>query len=140
MRFFNFNFFQVQDYFTYAKVFALIIIIITGFVRLGQGHTEHFTWEGTEKDPTVIALSFYSGLFAYTGWNYLNFIIEEMKVMDNLQKNMKCQHLYNQQFKIKSQGGTSHFRFLIINWTVSVISSNPRKDCNVRFTTIPLKP
>ncbi|XP_023327717.1 large neutral amino acids transporter small subunit 1 isoform X2 [Eurytemora carolleeae] len=70
---------MVQDYFTYAKVFALIIIIITGFVRLGQGHTEHFTWEGTEKDPTVIALSFYSGLFAYTGWNYLNFIIEEMK-------------------------------------------------------------
>lgn len=70
---------MVQDYFTYAKVFALIIIIITGFVQLGRGRTEHFTWEGTETNPTVIALSFYSGLFAYTGWNFLNFIIEEMK-------------------------------------------------------------
>jgi len=69
----------VQDYFTYAKVLALILIIITGFVQLGRGRTEYFTWEGTETDPTVIALSFYSGLFAYTGWNYLNFIIEEMK-------------------------------------------------------------
>merc|ERR1719320_653925 len=70
---------MVQDYFTYAKVFALLLICNTGFVRLGQGWTEHFTWADTEADPTLIALSFYSGLFAYTGWNYLNFIIEEMK-------------------------------------------------------------
>merc|ERR1711971_1094404 len=70
---------MVQDYFTYAKVFALLLICNTGFVRLGQGWTEHFTWTDTETDPTLIALSFYSGLFAYTGWNYLNFIIEEMK-------------------------------------------------------------
>ena len=46
---------------------------------LSQGHTSYFTWEGTETDLTVVAASFYSGLFAYTGWNWLNFIIEEMK-------------------------------------------------------------
>jgi len=69
----------VQDYFTYAKLFALIMICITGFVQLGYGRTEYFTWEDTVTDPSVIALSFYSGLFSYTGWNYLNFIIEEMK-------------------------------------------------------------
>lgn len=28
---------------------------------------------------TKIALSFYSGLFAYNGWNYLNFVIEELQ-------------------------------------------------------------
>ena len=71
---------QVQDYFTYAKLLALVIICFTGFLQLGRGRTEFFTWENTEEDITVIALSFYSGLFSYTGWNYLNFIIEEMKV------------------------------------------------------------
>ncbi|KAH9633277.1 hypothetical protein HF086_000876 [Spodoptera exigua] len=40
---------------------------------------QHFTFEGTTNDVTSIALSFYSGLFAYNGWNYLNFIIEELK-------------------------------------------------------------
>ena len=43
------------------------------------GKTENFTWDDTETDITKIALSFYSGLFAYNGWNYLNFVIEELK-------------------------------------------------------------
>ncbi|CAG7729429.1 unnamed protein product [Allacma fusca] len=72
----------VQDFFTYAKLLALIIIIITGVVQLSYGKTEYFTWdypEGYEPSATKVALSFYSGLFAYNGWNYLNFIIEELK-------------------------------------------------------------
>lgn len=44
-----------------------------------SGHTEHFNFQNTETDITKIALSFYSGLFAYNGWNYLNFVIEELK-------------------------------------------------------------
>ena len=32
------------------------------------GHTEHFNFDNTETDVTKIALSFYSGLFAYNGW------------------------------------------------------------------------
>ena len=39
----------------------------------------NFTWDETETDLTKIALSFYSGLFAYNGWNYLNFVIEELQ-------------------------------------------------------------
>merc|ERR1719229_2185605 len=69
----------VQDIFTFAKLLALVLIIITGFVQLGRGQTQYFTWEGTEQDNTKIALSFYSGLFAYNGWNYLNFVIEELQ-------------------------------------------------------------
>jgi len=69
----------VQDIFTYAKLTALFAIIIAGFVQLGRGKTENFTWDNTEDDVTKIALSFYSGLFAYNGWNYLNFVIEELQ-------------------------------------------------------------
>lgn len=69
----------VQDVFTYAKLLALFIIMATGVVQLGKGHTEHFTWDDTETDLTKLALSFYSGLFAYNGWNYLNFVIEELQ-------------------------------------------------------------
>merc|ERR1712142_563625 len=69
----------VQDIFTYAKLLALFIIMVTGIVQLGRGQTQYFTWDNTENDITKIALSFYSGLFAYNGWNYLNFVIEELQ-------------------------------------------------------------
>ncbi|XP_029044454.1 Y+L amino acid transporter 2 isoform X1 [Osmia bicornis bicornis] len=70
---------RVQDVFTYAKLLALFIIIFTGGYQLFSGHTQYFTFDNTNTEVTSIALSFYSGLFAYNGWNYLNFIIEELK-------------------------------------------------------------
>ncbi|CAG0896760.1 unnamed protein product [Darwinula stevensoni] len=70
---------RVQDIFTYAKLLALAIIIGTGIYLLCLGKTENFSFENTESDLTLIALSCYSGLFAYNGWNYLNFVIEELK-------------------------------------------------------------
>merc|ERR1712165_168440 len=69
----------VQDVFTSAKLLALFVIIGTGIIQLGRGKTEYFTWDDTEADFSKIMLSFYSGLFAYNGWNYLNFIIEELQ-------------------------------------------------------------
>jgi len=69
----------VQDVFTYAKLLALFIIIATGVVQLAKGKVENFNFDETEDDFTKIALSFYSGLFAYNGWNYLNFVIEELQ-------------------------------------------------------------
>ncbi|GJQ85027.1 hypothetical protein Trydic_g3688 [Trypoxylus dichotomus] len=70
---------RVQDVFTYAKLLALFIIIAAGVYQLTQGKTEHFSFINTKTEVTSLALSFYSGLFAYNGWNYLNFIIEELK-------------------------------------------------------------
>ncbi|XP_070490748.1 large neutral amino acids transporter small subunit 1 isoform X1 [Chironomus tepperi] len=70
---------RVQDYFTYAKLFALFIIIACGMYLLAAGNVQYFTFDDTKTEVTSLALSFYSGLFAYNGWNYLNFIIEELK-------------------------------------------------------------
>lgn len=45
------------------------------------GHTENFDnmFDGTNKNPGKIAVAFYSGIFSYSGWNYLNFMTEELK-------------------------------------------------------------
>ncbi|XP_054165298.1 Y+L amino acid transporter 2-like [Oppia nitens] len=74
---------KVQNVFTFAKIAALLIIIITGFYYLIIGRTETLSYpksfDGTSTSPGHISLAFYSGLFSYAGWNYLNFVTEELK-------------------------------------------------------------
>ncbi|XP_066183596.1 large neutral amino acids transporter small subunit 1 isoform X4 [Sylvia atricapilla] len=73
---------RVQDAFAAAKLLALALIIILGFVQLAKGDVENLTpeksFEGTHLGVGNIVLALYSGLFAYGGWNYLNFVTEEM--------------------------------------------------------------
>lgn len=72
---------RIQDLFTAAKLLALTIIIITGMTLIGLGNVEYFenAFEGTTTDVGKLSLAVYSGLFAYAGWNFLNFVTEEMK-------------------------------------------------------------
>uniref|UniRef100_A0A673YGG7 Solute carrier family 7 member 5 n=1 Tax=Salmo trutta TaxID=8032 RepID=A0A673YGG7_SALTR len=73
---------RVQDAFAAAKLLALGLIIIVGFVEIGKGDTVNLLPENSFKNSNYnfgnIGLALYSGLFAYGGWNYLNFVTEEM--------------------------------------------------------------
>ncbi|CAG7820490.1 unnamed protein product, partial [Allacma fusca] len=91
---------KIQDIFTAAKLIALACIILTGFIYLliwslsddpnakynlerntfasnkdfsdSKSFEQPFSWTGLSN-------SFYGGLFAYAGWNYLNLITQELK-------------------------------------------------------------
>uniref|UniRef100_A0A3Q0RY06 Solute carrier family 7 member 5 n=1 Tax=Amphilophus citrinellus TaxID=61819 RepID=A0A3Q0RY06_AMPCI len=70
---------RVQDFFAAAKLLALALIIIIGFVKIGQdGLLPENSFKGSKYEFGSIGLALYSGLFAYGGWNYLNFVTEEM--------------------------------------------------------------
>ncbi|CAG7838064.1 unnamed protein product [Allacma fusca] len=72
---------RVQNVFLVAKIAGLLTVIIAGIVYLLQGNTGNFEnpWAGTQTEPGSVAVCFYSGIFSYAGWNYLNFMTEELK-------------------------------------------------------------
>ena len=73
---------RIQDVFAYAKVFALIVIIITGIVFLFNGKGSGSLskpWVGTTSNVGDIAIAMYSGLYSYSGWDTLNFMVEELQ-------------------------------------------------------------
>ncbi|XP_053569145.1 b(0,+)-type amino acid transporter 1 [Bombina bombina] len=73
----------VQNIFTVLKMMALIIIIIGGFVALGVNKeaSANFKNAFNSKVPNAAqtAEAFFQGLYAYGGWNYLNYMAEEIK-------------------------------------------------------------
>ncbi|KAG5886967.1 hypothetical protein JTB14_011923 [Gonioctena quinquepunctata] len=71
---------RIQSIFTASKLFALVVIILAGMYHIAAGNTENFSnaFDGN-YEITEIALSFYSGLFAFGGWNFLNFVTEELQ-------------------------------------------------------------
>jgi len=71
---------RVQSIFSAGKIIALVIIIAFGAYCLFQGRVDNFRnpLENSNYDPGKIAVAFYSGLFCYAGWSYLNFVVEEV--------------------------------------------------------------
>ncbi|XP_073914272.1 asc-type amino acid transporter 1 isoform X2 [Castor canadensis] len=74
---------RIQDVFTGGKLLALSLIIGVGFVQIFQGHFEELRpsrafafW----MTPSVghLALAFLQGSFAFSGWNFLNYVTEEL--------------------------------------------------------------
>ncbi|KAM8967342.1 Y+L amino acid transporter 2-like [Pelodytes ibericus] len=66
---------------TFAKVLALVIIIITGIVKLCQGNTDNLKapFEGSKLNVGSLTMAFYSALYSFSGWDALNYVTEEMK-------------------------------------------------------------
>ncbi|CAG5134084.1 unnamed protein product, partial [Candidula unifasciata] len=71
---------RVQVVITASKLIALILIIGLGMWYFAKGETEAFedSFADSEYGAGAIALSFYSGFWAYSGWSYLNFLTEEL--------------------------------------------------------------
>ncbi|KAL7315532.1 hypothetical protein PS15m_004742 [Mucor circinelloides] len=72
---------MVANVFTAAKLLALAMIIIIGWVWLGKGHVENFqnAFAGSSTNALDYGTAMYMALFSYNGWNNLNYGISEVK-------------------------------------------------------------
>ncbi|XP_047126057.1 b(0,+)-type amino acid transporter 1 [Hydra vulgaris] len=71
----------IQVLFTAAKLLAIVVIVVTGLVRLSQGYNNEFKNPFKESNVSLSKLgyAFYGGLWAYDGWNNLNLVTEELR-------------------------------------------------------------
>ncbi|XP_077302405.1 solute carrier family 7 member genderblind [Arctopsyche grandis] len=72
---------KMQNVFMFTKISALALIIIAGIIWMAKDGLENFDsgWEGTTTDISKWSVGFYSGIFSYSGWSYLNFMTEELQ-------------------------------------------------------------
>ncbi|KAK2166808.1 hypothetical protein LSH36_35g08111 [Paralvinella palmiformis] len=70
----------IQNIFTVTKLVAVVIIVFTGFVLMGMGYTQYIStgFSGTATSAGSIAVAIYHSMWAYDGWNNLNYVTEEV--------------------------------------------------------------
>ncbi|XP_037316804.2 cystine/glutamate transporter isoform X2 [Pungitius pungitius] len=78
---------RIQIILTFSKLLAISIIIVPGMYQLFKGETRNFenAFELSNMKLSGMPLAFYSGMYAYAGWFYLNFVTEEV---DNPERTM----------------------------------------------------
>ncbi|EUB64263.1 Y+L amino acid transporter [Echinococcus granulosus] len=61
---------RVAVIFSFGKIIALLLIIGFGLYHLATGHVESFhnAFEGSNTSPGYLALTFYQGFWAFSGW------------------------------------------------------------------------
>uniref|UniRef100_A0A4W3J474 Solute carrier family 7 member 10b n=1 Tax=Callorhinchus milii TaxID=7868 RepID=A0A4W3J474_CALMI len=73
---------RVQDFFTAGKLLALGLIIVLGLGEICKGHYEALKPSNAfdSQIPSIghVALAFLQGSFSYSGWNFLNYVTEEL--------------------------------------------------------------
>jgi len=70
----------VQNVFCFCKLLAIGIIICGGLYQISMGERNDFLKDPNPETPSIgrVATAFYSGLWAYDGWNNLNYVTEEI--------------------------------------------------------------
>ncbi|CAL8358658.1 unnamed protein product [Merluccius merluccius] len=71
---------RIQIFLTIAKLIAISTIILPGMYQLFKGETKNFenAFDLSSMNLADLPLAFYSGMYAYAGWFYLNFVTEEV--------------------------------------------------------------
>ncbi|XP_061650295.1 b(0,+)-type amino acid transporter 1-like [Phyllopteryx taeniolatus] len=77
---------RIQVVFLMAKVLTLTLIVIGGIVALTQNNgvivrnlNVDDAFKGTQYSFSTMGMAFYQGLWSYSGWYNLNYVIEELK-------------------------------------------------------------
>ncbi|CAB1416240.1 unnamed protein product [Pleuronectes platessa] len=72
---------RIQIFLTFSKLLAIAIIIVPGLYQLFKGETKNFenAFQFDNMKLSGMPLAFYSGMYAYAGWFYLNFVTEELE-------------------------------------------------------------
>ncbi|KAJ6660046.1 hypothetical protein lerEdw1_018244 [Lerista edwardsae] len=71
---------NIQTVLTALKMVTVGLIIVPGIMALSNGHYENFqdSFDTSSVTFDKLPLAFYSGMFAYGGWFYINFVTEEI--------------------------------------------------------------